>query len=99
MKSHALQSNKGTNNHSQIILCSKLTFHSLISDSPRNNVVMAPCLSDDGYNEKWEITPNNQLRQVNLNLCLDIGNLNPQDHIYATECDDKKDSQKWILQQ
>lgn len=60
---------------------------------------MAPCLSDNGYNEKWEITSQNQLRQIDLNLCLDTGNLNPQDHIYATICNDHKDSQKWTLQQ
>lgn len=60
---------------------------------------MAPCLSEDGYNEKWEITAQKQLRQVNLDLCLDTENLNAQDHVYATKCDETKESQKWIFGQ
>lgn len=63
----------------------------------RDNVVMVPCANDEKYNEKWEVTEHQQLRHMQTKLCLDTENLNPQDHVFATECDEKKESQKWLF--
>lgn len=59
---------------------------------------MASCLDNDAYNEKWEVTPFDQIRNVNLDLCLDYGNLNAQDHVFAQKCNTQSETQKWIIE-
>lgn len=68
------------------------------SYSAKSNVVMASCLDNDAYNEKWEMTPFDQIRNVNLDLCLDYGNLNAQDHVFAQKCNTQSETQKWIIE-
>lgn len=59
---------------------------------------MASCLDTDAYNEKWEMTPSEQIRNVNLDLCLDYSNLNVQDHIVVQKCNSQSETQKWIIE-
>lgn len=70
----------------------------ICSYSKKNNVVMASCLDNDAYNEKWEVTPFDQIRNVNLDLCLDYANLNAQDHVFAQKCNTQSETQKWIIE-
>lgn len=72
-------------------------FVSIFSDSPKSNVVMAPCVENDRFNEKWELTEFDQIRQINLNLCLDTENLNAQDHVFVRTCDSDRETQKWMI--
>lgn len=58
---------------------------------------MASCLEIDSYNEKWEFTAFQQIRNIHLNLCLDYDNLNAQDHIVVTKCNTQSETQKWII--
>lgn len=60
---------------------------------------MTPCLDNDKYNEKWEITSANQIRQIELDMCLDSENLNSQDHVFARKCDPTSQTQKWKIGQ
>lgn len=71
---------------------------SYYSYSAKSNVVMAACLDNDAYNEKWELTPFDQIRNVNLDLCLDYVGLNPQDHIVAQKCSAQSETQKWVIE-
>lgn len=59
---------------------------------------MVACLDNDAYNEKWEVTPFDQIRNINLDLCLDHFNLNPQDHVFARKCDIHSKTQKWVVE-
>lgn len=59
---------------------------------------MASCLDNDDYNEKWEFTVHDQIRNVNSNLCLDYDNLNAQDHVFVQKCNTQRDTQKWIIE-
>lgn len=59
---------------------------------------MAPCLDNDLYNEKWELTPHNQIRHANSDLCLDYEHLNSQDHIFAQKCNQLRETQKWQIE-
>lgn len=68
------------------------------SYSIKSNVVMAPCLDNDLYNEKWELTPYSQIRHINSDLCLDFENLNPQDHLFAQKCNEYSETQKWQIE-
>ncbi|XP_055307732.1 polypeptide N-acetylgalactosaminyltransferase 1 isoform X2 [Sitodiplosis mosellana] len=68
------------------------------SYSQKSNVVMAACLDNDAYNEKWEITPFDQIRNKNSDLCLDYSNLNPQDHVFALKCNAQSETQKWVIE-
>lgn len=65
------------------------------TSSIKSNVVMTPCLNNDKFNDKWQITEDNQIRHIELDLCLDHRNLNAQDHLYARKCDVTSESQKW----
>lgn len=58
---------------------------------------MAACVENDRYNEKWELTEHHQIRQINLDMCIDSENLNPQDHVFVRKCDPNRDSQKWMI--
>lgn len=58
---------------------------------------MTPCTQSKEFDEKWEITKYDQIRQIDLNLCLDHKNLKPQDHIYVKECNEYSDTQKWTF--
>lgn len=58
---------------------------------------MAACLDNDAFNEKWELTPFDQIKNKNLDLCLDYENLNPQDHVFAQKCNDQSKTQKWRI--
>lgn len=60
---------------------------------------MAACLDNDTYNEKWEITPYSQIRNTNLDLCIDYNNLNSQDHVFAQKCNANSETQKWTIEQ
>lgn len=60
---------------------------------------MAPCLETDAYNEKWELTENQQIRQINLNMCLDYENLSAQNHIFVRKCDENSSTQQWSIGQ
>lgn len=57
--------------------------------------MMAPCLTNNKNNEKWELTEDGLIRQIELNLCLDHRNLNVQSHVYAKKCDPMSETQKW----
>lgn len=59
---------------------------------------MAPCIDNDDYNEKWEITHQNQIRNINLDLCVDCESLNSQDHIFAQKCNIYSETQKWLFE-
>lgn len=59
---------------------------------------MAACLDNDAYNEKWEFTETDQIRNANFDLCLDYGNLNPQDHVYVQTCNAQSETQKWTME-
>lgn len=74
-----------------------LCFFFHFSYSPKT-VVMAACLDDDAYNEKWELTHSGQIRSKSKDLCLDFSNLNPQDSILLRKCDAQSETQKWIIE-
>lgn len=59
---------------------------------------MAACLDNDAYNEKWDITPFDQIRNINLDLCLDYFDLNAQDSIFAQKCNSQSETQKWLIE-
>ena len=56
---------------------------------------MAQCLANDKFNEKWELNEDNQIRHIQLNMCLNHQGLTVQDHVYATKCDPSNEAQKW----
>lgn len=58
---------------------------------------MAPCVENDRFNEKWELTEYDQIKQINLNLCLDTEKLDAQDHVFVRKCDADKLTQKWVI--
>lgn len=52
----------------------------------------------DRIKEKWEIIEYNQIRQVNLDLCLDTENINAQEHTifeFVRTCDANEETQKF----
>ena len=65
------------------------------SSASKHNVLMAQCLADDKFNEKWELNKDNQIRHIELNMCLNHRGLTVQDHVYVTKCDPYNEAQKW----
>lgn len=59
---------------------------------------MATCVDNNVYNEKWEYTPFKQIKNVANNICLDVNDLNPQDYVFAQECNTDSETQKWIIE-
>lgn len=59
---------------------------------------MAPCHENDHSNESWELTTDNQLRNIAKKLCIDFANLNVQEFVYAQPCDPLSETQKWAIE-
>lgn len=67
------------------------------SSSSKKNIVMIRCRPNSKHEEKWEITADDQLRNIQKNLCIDHAGLNSQDYLYATKCDNDSETQKWEI--
>lgn len=65
------------------------------SSTLKYNIVMAPCLQNVKYNEKWELTTDDLLRHIDMDVCLDHRTLAAQGHVFASQCDPKSETQKW----
>ena len=58
-------------------------------------VKLRTCRTPD--EDQWELNSNHQLRFVALDKCLDVKGLKSSDHVYVTDCDPLRVSQKWEL--
>lgn len=61
------------------------------------NVQMSPCADRENHQQKWEYTSNQQIRNIETDHCLDVHQLNNQDHVLAIACDPLRQTQKWKL--
>ena len=61
----------------------------------KHKIVLAQCLANNKFNEKWEYNKDNQIRHTRLNMCLNHRGLTVLDSVYATKCDPSDEAQKW----